>query len=158
VLPLATLERALDDALVRGLVSCPHLARRVEGCRRGQPGIAALRELLEIREGGRWTQSEFERRLFAVIDDAGLARPIPQFEVVLPDGRRIYLDFAWPELLLAVEADSYRHHASRRDWTRDHVRNNTVIALGWRILPVTWEQLTQASDELVALLLRALAA
>jgi very-short-patch-repair endonuclease len=77
---------------------------------------------------------------------------------VLLGGRRAYLDFAWPELRLAIEANSYRHHASRRDWSRDHVRNNAVIALGWRILPVTWDELTERPDDVVALLRRARAA
>jgi very-short-patch-repair endonuclease len=158
VLSAPRLEAALDDALVRGLVSSSYLARRIEGGRRGQAGVATLRMLLEVRQGGRWTQSEFERRLFAVLAAAGVPLPVPQFEVVLPGGRRIYLDFAWPELLLAIEANSYRHHASRRDWSRDHVRNNAAIALGWRILPVTWTELVESPDLLVALLRQARAA
>jgi very-short-patch-repair endonuclease len=47
------------------------------------------------------------------------------------------LDFAYPEERLAIEADSYRHHSSLTDWSRDRVRNNELVALGWRILPIT---------------------
>jgi very-short-patch-repair endonuclease len=160
VVPAPLLEAALDDALLRGLVNCSQLQRRLAHTpQQGRRGVRALAQLLAARSGApRWTQSEFERRLWALFDAAGIARPVPQFEVVLPDGRRAYLDFAWPEVRLGLEADSYRHHGSRQAWARDHRRNNLLIALGWRILPVTWDQLVEAPEELIALVLRALAA
>ncbi|HEV3497359.1 MAG TPA: DUF559 domain-containing protein, partial [Actinomycetes bacterium] len=106
----------------------------------------------------RWLQSQFERRLFALLRTAGVPLPVPQFEVLLPDGGSAFLDFAWPELRLGVEANSYRHHARRLDWSRDHTRNNLLTAVGWRILPVTWDDMVERPDELVDLLRRARAA
>ena len=160
VVPVAVLERALDDALVRGLVSGGQLQRRLDlSGRQGRSGAGALASLLAERSAApRWTQSEFERRLRRLVTSAGLPPPVPQFEVALPDGRRAFLDFAWPDLRLGIEADSYRHHASRGDWARDHVRNNGLISLGWRILAVTWDDMVQRPDGVVALLHRARAA
>ena len=66
------------------------------------------------------------------------------------------MDFAYPELLVGIEADSYRHHSSRTDWARDRTRNNLLVAIGWRILPVTWEDLVDRPAELVALIGRGL--
>ena len=154
------LERALDDALVRGLLSCAQLERRLNaGTRNGRPGVAALAALLSARSGvSRSAQSEFERRLLALIVAAGVEPPIPQFEITLPDGRRAFLDYAWPDVRLALEADSYRHHAGRMAWSRDHIRNRLVVSMGWRIVPVTWEDLVEAPDALVATLRRARAA
>jgi very-short-patch-repair endonuclease len=154
------LEGALDDALVRGLVSCSQLQRRVESAgRKGRPGVAALAELLAVRTGSsRWTQSEFERRLFARLAEAGIPAPVPQFEIVLPDGRRIYLDFAWSDIRLALEAQSYRYHAGRLAWSRDQRRTAIVTAMGWRVLPVTWSDLVDTPTELIATVLRARAA
>jgi very-short-patch-repair endonuclease len=159
VSPLS-LERALDDALVRGLVNCAQIERRLERAgSAGRPGTSALADLLRVRAGMlRWTQSEFERQLFALIDRAGLPRPIPQFEVRLPSGRRAFLDFAWPDVLVALEANSYRHHGGRLAWSKDNTRNNEVISLGWRVLPVTFEDLVTTPDQLVTLLTRARAA
>lgn len=156
----AVLESALDDALTRGLVSCDQVRRRLERAgQQGRAGAGTLAALLDARSGlQRWTQSEFERRLLALLGAAGLPLPVPQFEVRLPDGRRAFLDFAWPELRLALEADSYRHHAARQDWARDHVRNNLLIAVGWRILPVTWDDLVGRPADVVALCRRARAA
>ena len=160
VVSATTLERALDDALVRGLVSCAQLQRRLDAAgRKGRAGAAALGAMLATRSSGpRWTQSEFERRLFRLLRMAGVPLPVPQFEVVLPNGRRAFLDFAWPDVRLALEANSYRHHAGRLAWSRDNTRNRAVIAVGWRIVPVTWEDLVGAPDELVAMVLRARAA
>ena len=160
VVPPATLERALDAALVRGLVSCDQLQRRLDAAsHHGRNGVAALGALLRARSGAtRWTQSEFERRLFTLLRGTGLPLPVPQFEVTLPGGRRAFVDYAWPDIRVALEADSYRHHAGRLAWSRDHTRNRLVVSLGWRIVPVTWTDLVGAPDELVTTLRRACAA
>lgn len=160
VLTAPALERALDDALVGGILSCEQLERRLDlAGRQGRPGVAALSELLAIRSRSpRWTQSEFERRLLALVERAGLPLPIPQHEVRLPDGGRAFLDFAWPDVMLALEANSYRHHGGRLAWSRDNTRNNQVISLGWRVLPVTYQDLVTTPDDLISLLVRARAA
>jgi very-short-patch-repair endonuclease len=160
VVPEPRLEAALDHALVRGLVSCSQLERRLDAAgQQGRKGAATLGDLLASRRGGpRWTQSEFERRLLRLFQRAGLPLPVPQFEVRLPDGRRAFLDYAWPGVRLALEADSYRHHAGRLAWSRDHTRNTMLVSVGWRILPVTWEDLVKTPAELVALVRRAHAA
>lgn len=154
------LERALDDALVRGLVSCDQLQRRLDSAgRQGRRGVATLAELLAVRTGSpRWTQSEFERRLLALLAREGIATPVPQFEIVLPDGRRVYLDFAWADIRLALEAQSYRYHAGRLAWSRDQRRTAIVTAMGWRVLPVTWADLVDTPSELIATVRRARAA
>lgn len=160
VVPPPLLERALDDALLKGLVSCAQLQRRLDaGPRQGRNGTAALAALLAVRAGAaRWTQSEFERRLFALVAGAGLPLPVPQFEVVLPDGRRVYLDFAWPDTRVALEAQSYRYHAGRIAWSRDQTRLALLSSMGWRVVPVTWDDLVGSQQELVRTVERARAA
>ena len=71
-----------------------------------------------------------------------------QYEVALPSGRTARLDFAYPQRLVALEADSYRWHTGRASWARYLTRNRTLTAMGWRIIPVTWEDLTQNGDNL----------
>ncbi len=160
VVPEPRLEAALDDALMRGLVSCGQLERRLDALgHQGRKGTAVIGHMLAARRGRpRWTQSEFERHLFSLLRRAGVPLPVPQFEVVLPHGRRAFLDFAWPDLRLALEADSYRHHAGRLAWARDHTRNTVLVSIGWRIVPVTWEDLVATPEELVTLVRRAHAA
>lgn len=159
VLTAPAAEAALDDALGRGLVSCAQLRRQLDRTgRQGRAGAATLGALLAQRDGPRWTQSELERRLLRLVVAAGLPPPVPQYEVRLADGGRAFLDFAWPDRRIAVEGDSYRHHGGRLAWSRDHTRNAQVVAAGWRILPVTWDDLVSRPDALMALLRRVRAA
>ncbi|HEX2119505.1 MAG TPA: hypothetical protein VHF91_10000 [Acidimicrobiales bacterium] len=160
VLSGPALERALDEAVARGVLSYRQLERRLDAVgRQGRPGARALAELLRARSGEpRWTQSEFERRLLALVTGAGLPALVPQLEVPLPNGRRAFIDFAWPDLRVGLEADSYRHHSNRVDWSRHHIRNLLIVSLGWRLLPVTWEYMVERPEELIADLTRARAA
>ena len=148
----ATLAAAIDDLLSRRLVTVDYLHRRLDAAgRQGRRGAGTLADLLAERRDGRpRATSVFERRLLVELKSAGLPRPQTQFVVFLPDGRRAVLDYAFPDWLLALEADSYRHHSSRTDWGRDHVRNRCLTAIGWRILPVTWDDLAEPGEMLDA--------
>jgi len=158
VLAPAALEVALDDCLSRRLTSVAYLQRRIDTVgRQGRTGAGTLASLLEDRTGAQpRSQSEFERRLLAALKRGGLPVPQTQYEVALPGGRRAFLDFAYPEVKLGLEADSYRHHSSRIDWGRDHTRNRLLTAVGWRILPVTWDDLVSDSAGLLLVIARGL--
>ena len=65
----------------------------------------------------------------------------------LDDDSEIFLDFAYPDVKLAIEADSFVWHASLTDWQRDRARNNELVALGWSILPITWDLVIRSSAE-----------
>jgi very-short-patch-repair endonuclease len=117
-----------------------------------------MRLLNERSEVSRVAQSEFERKLFRTLRQQGLPAPDRQYPVELPSGRRAYLDFAYPAALLAIEADSYRHHSSLSDWSRDHTRNNELISMGWRVLPVTFHDLLHEPRLLAARVALALSA
>ena len=91
--------------------------------------------------------SEFEAHLFRGLRDAGLPLPVAQYRVLMDDGSEIFLDFAYPDVMLAIEADSYLWHASLADWQRDRARNNEIVALGWSILPLTYDLVVHHSAE-----------
>ncbi len=135
---------ALDTALARRLLTVDYLRRRLDALgRQGRKGAGDIAQLLA--DGPARAESTFERRLYRLLGEAGLPLPTPQYEVRLPDGRVVRLDWAWADHFLALEADSFRHHSSRRDWARDRTRNRELTASGWRILPATWEDLAPAS-------------
>lgn len=110
--------------------------------RRGRPGTAALRSgLAEIRLEDQWSRSGFERRFLRLCADAGLPRPRLNAWIEVPsDGFEV--DFSWPDARLVVEADSYEWHADRAAFERDRRRDQLLAAAGWRVLRVTWRQLT----------------
>lgn len=148
--PRATLEEALDDALRRGLVTLARLRWRLEQMgRMGRSGVADLRALIDVRTGRRVPQSVFETRLLRLLKVARLPMPETQHEI-RERGRLIaVVDFAYPDARLAIEADGYRWHAGRSRWRSDLTRRNAITTLGWRVIHVTWADLTEGREQLI---------
>ena len=87
--------------------------------------------------GRRPRQSDAERELLQALRDAGVLLPAIQVPIRLPRGALAYSDLCYVEQKLIVEVDSYLHHSSLGEWEEDHLRNQDLVALHWRILPVT---------------------
>jgi len=67
------------------------------------------------------------------------------------------IDFAWPELLVAVEAEGFEWHGSRARRKADKIRVAALERLGWRVLVVTWDDVTQRRAETLDRIAMALA-
>jgi very-short-patch-repair endonuclease len=144
VYPATKLGPMLDYVLARRLVTRAELEARATGRRHDD----VLRELLAERPAtARPMGSEFEACLFRGLREAGLPLPVPQYRVLMDDGIEVFLDFAYPDVKLAIEADSYLWHASLADWRRDRARNNELITLGWSILPLTYDLVVHTPAE-----------
>jgi len=159
VAPMDVVEEALDDALRRRLVTIARLRWRLaEAGGPGRPGTATIRALLEARLSSEAVpDSVFERRFFRALKDAGLPLPVAQFPVQI-NGRTIAVaDFAYPDHRLIIETDGYRYHSSRLSWERDRTRNNGLAVLGWRVVHVTWNELTRHPDRVTRAIREALA-
>ncbi|HMC08226.1 MAG TPA: type IV toxin-antitoxin system AbiEi family antitoxin domain-containing protein, partial [Actinomycetota bacterium] len=140
------LESILDHTLAGEVVDLDRVRRRLAALgTRGRKGAGSLLALLDERSGtSRPARSPFERLLWKALCDHGLPVPEREFPVRLPEGRMAYLDLAYPQALLAIEADSYLHHSTLTDWSRDRLRNNELLTLGWRVLPVTFVDLRRS--------------
>jgi hypothetical protein len=137
------LDLLLDEVLSRHLAVARYIRRRMATIAPRRHNAAVLRRLLDERPEGRAKgTNKFERLLFELLQAAGLPLPVPQFRVVLPSGRKIFFDYAYPNDLVALEGDSYQYHSSRRAWANDRTRNAEATAIGWRIIPATWDDLT----------------
>jgi very-short-patch-repair endonuclease len=137
VYPKAKVGRLLDYARAERLVT----RAEMEGRASGRKHDDVLRQLLDERPATpRPMGSEFEAGLFRVLREAGLPLPVSQYRILMSDGDEIFVDFAYPELLLILEADSYIWHVSVDAWRRDRERNNELVVMGWSILPITWVQ------------------
>ena len=137
------LELALDHALAERQVSLGYLRWRLEDLgTQGRMGAGVLGELVARRFGEPLpSRSPFERELQGLLGRANLPRAEREYAVALPGDRTARIDFAFPDARLALEADSYRHHSSPSDWSRDRARNGELVALGWRVLPVTYREM-----------------
>lgn len=154
----ALAEIALDDALRRGLTTLRRLARLLEAHGGpGRRGSGVLRSLLEARDpSAAPPESVLETRLARLLARSGLPRPVTQHEVRAGGRLVARVDFAWPEAMVAVEADGYRHHSGRRAWARDRTRRNALTGLGWRVLHVTWDDLRRRPEATLAEIRQAL--
>jgi very-short-patch-repair endonuclease len=144
IYPATKVGPMLDYALARRLVTRAQLEARATGRRHDD----VLRKLLAERPASaRPMGSEFEACLFRGLREAGLPLPVAQYRVLMLDGSEVFLDFAYPDLMLAIEADSFLWHASLADWQRDRARNNELVVLGWSILPLTYDLVVHAPAE-----------
>jgi very-short-patch-repair endonuclease len=144
------MEIALYDALRRGLVSLPRLkwtAKTAGG--KGRPGTKLFNELLSGAEGSNKTDSSLEDRFLRLVKKFRLPRPVPQFVVMDEDRFVARVDFAYPEKRLVIELVSYRWHSGRPAWRKDIRRQNRMSALGWTVLPFTYDDLVEDPEGVV---------
>lgn len=139
------LEAAVNAADKLDLID-PQSLRAELTARPGQPGVPALRRLLDARTF-RLTDSELERRFLRLVRSAGL--PLPQTGVRL---HGFTVDFLWPELGLVVETDGLRYHRTAAQQERDRRRDQVLVARGFTVLRFTHSQVAREPDEVVAAL------
>jgi very-short-patch-repair endonuclease len=145
------LARAVEQAevldLLRGDWLDPLLTRNPR-----HRGAKPLRAVTQAADAPAMTRSEAERRLVELVRAAGL--PAPEVN------RRLHgheVDFSWPAHRLVAEVDGYAFHSSRSSFERDRRRDAHLVANGFRVIRITWRQLTSEPEAVVALLARALA-
>lgn len=93
--------------------------------------------------------SPLETRLFQVFAGSSLPRPELQYTIHDEGLFVARVDFCYPEQRLVIEAESWKHHSGRNDWGRDVERRNRLLALGWQVFQVTWEDVTDFPDRTI---------
>jgi very-short-patch-repair endonuclease len=92
--------------------------------------------------GDRALESRLEVKLARLLRTSLLPTPERQFPV-----GRYRLDFAWPERRIGCECDGFEHHRARLAWKRDRRRLAAIEAAGWRVVQVTWADVTREPDQ-----------
>jgi hypothetical protein len=149
-------ERALDNCLSFGLVTVDSVAAVLDAVGgRGRAGSSLLARLLAERHDGYVPPaSELEARFLHLVRSAGLPEPVRQLDCGDGEGWVGRVDFAYPGVRVLIELDSRRHHSSRLDFESDRARDNRLVAGGWRLLRLTWHDVTRRPDDVVELLRR----
>ncbi len=137
-------ERALDEALARGLVTLATL-RRAADLNPRRPAVGLLLDLCDVRTTSTITRSEAEERLLSLVREAGL--PQPRVNARL---HGFTVDFHWPQAGLVVELDGYKWHVSRSAFDRDRRKDATMVAHGLEMLRLTWPDVTTRRLETAA--------
>lgn len=129
----AGIERMINEADKYNLADPPGIRRALDQ-RVGEPGVAALRRILD-RRTFRLTKEELERRFLPLAAKAGLPVPLTGQWV-----NGFEVDFYWPDLGLVVETDGLRYHRTPAEQARDRLRDQAHTAAGLTQLRFTHEQ------------------
>jgi very-short-patch-repair endonuclease len=150
------LAAAVEDAIHRGLTTPMSVSRRLDALGgKGRPGVARLREILDDRGSSAAAESRLEVKIWRTLRSAGM-RPVRQ-HLVRVDGRSYRIDCAFPRRRLGVEGIGDRFHRSPLQRRRDQQRLADLASLSWRIIPVTWHDITTVPQQMVDRVMRALA-
>ncbi len=139
VLSLQRVEELVEAALNQQLVTTTELATAYEAY--ASPGkrrtrhFAMLLDGLQSKDGV--YKSKLERRVLGWLAESGFPAPVAQQKIVA-GGVGYHLDFAYPAARVAIEADSFRWHASSASRDLDAARDLRLARIGWRVLRVTW--------------------
>jgi len=92
-----------------------------------------------------------EPRFARLLKGAGL--PMATFQHRLG---RYEIEFAYPDLMLAIEVDGYGPHASRRAFQHDRDRQNALVGLGWTVLRFTWADVVKRPEHVARVIREAI--
>lgn len=150
VLPERDLHRAIEEAQIQRKLDHSSLAEAVDRAA-GHHGARALRAAATATHEPALTRSEAERILMDVIRRADL--PIPRTNQRIG---RYEVDAVWHEQRLVVEVDGYAFHSTRHAFERDRRKQADLTAAGYRVNRITWRQLSEEREAVVARLATAL--
>jgi len=146
VLPVWNVERAVDEALRRKLVTLSTLrnvAEDLEG--RGRLRSTVTRDILEHRlPGYQPGDSAPEKRISDLLVRAGFPSPMMQHPVQI-GGKRYRIDLCYPDLRIAIEYDGWDFHRGRQTFDSDRARGNDLVLLGFQLLRFT----SKSSDQTI---------
>jgi very-short-patch-repair endonuclease len=145
------LERALDEALIKRLVSHAAIGAVLDAYPHRR-GAARLRALADPGRPTTQTRSGGEEALLALLRKADFPAP----EVNARVGNYT-ADFVWREQKVIVELDGYDYHRGRAAFERDHERDAEHQRMGYLVIRVTARQLAREPEAILVRIATALA-
>jgi len=149
---LPTLRRTVERSAVLKLLDLDALDRSIHFAK-GRRGLRGLRAVLaDWRTPNGKTQdvrSDFEALVLPRLVSMGLPRPSVNEKLRVGD-EILMVDFLWPEQRVVVETDGAATHQTPVAFQRDRHRDQLLIAAGYRVPRVTWDQIQTESDKVVA--------
>jgi very-short-patch-repair endonuclease len=155
VLEDETLEGALQSARRMGRVDIESLSARLATLSGpGRAGAGRLRAVLKRVHETPPAESMLEVKVARLLRRAGLPEPKAQLWIEI-EGRRFRVDYAWDAARVILECEGKAYH---HDFEADRARWSALASAGWRIVFVTWRDVTRNPDTVVQRVRDALAA
>jgi hypothetical protein len=137
----------LDAALRSGTCNRPDLWRSaIEQA--GRRGIVSVRDLIPLADDRAESPMESEARLAMI--DGGLPIPELQYEIIDGNGELRRVDFAWPDVRVAVEYDGMDWHSGPDAMKRDRRRQAALRDVDWVAMAIVFEDVRYRPWEFVA--------
>ena len=139
IIGLDRTESIIEQLLDEQRCTMPGLRRIAMQMRaQGRAGSAAFTEVLDRRPA--WAQpvdSDLELRLVKALVSRGVAQPVRQHPIMLPGGKLVHPDLAWPTQQIAVEVNHVTWHGRAEQSRYDAWRYRQLRLLGWQVEAVT---------------------
>lgn len=156
---LAKLRERVERAAVMKLLDLDELDATMARAR-GRRGMKFLRAIADDWRSEDGTvpdvRSVFEARVLPRLTALGLPRPLCN-EPVRVEGETLIVDFLWSDQRLVVETDGRETHETPVAYQRDRWRDQHLLASGYRVSRVTWQQIRGEFDAVVARIANSLA-
>jgi very-short-patch-repair endonuclease len=152
-LPLEIGSRVMADALRLRRTSVAAIELKIAALS-GHTGIDRARRALASTDPK--LESVLEGELLALLRRAGL-NPIAQYVVTAGGNFIARVDFALPNIRLAIEADGYDTHAQRPGFERDREKSALLQLAGWNLLSFTALQIRQQPERVIDTVLKRIA-
>lgn len=134
--PPAVVEDSLTAASVQGLVTGALLLAALDRAP-SRSGAPWLRTLIDDDRAHGYTRSRAERLMRGLLRDAGL--PLPHFNAKICGYE---VDGLWRSQSLIYEVDGRQFHSHPAAFETDRKRDQVLVAAGFRVVRITWRQLT----------------
>jgi len=142
-------EHMLNEAQILGLtdaISIPALLDRYPR----RPGTALVRQVFRRNATARGvTRKELEQRFRLLLATTDLPEPLRNAHIAVR-GRFFEVDCLWRAQRLVVELDGRAVHGTDLAFERDREKDRLLIAGGWRVTRITWLQLRDEGQAVVA--------
>ncbi|MBA3907820.1 MAG: DUF559 domain-containing protein [Pseudonocardiales bacterium] len=127
-------------AIADGMLAARYLTREgLVAAARASRGAGRAARIRVAEAADHRADNPFESVVRAIVIEAGVGGFVPQVEIRLPR-RVVRVDLADVDRRIVIEADSFEHHGSRQALVRDCGRYNDLVAAGWLVLRLPWEE------------------
>ena len=153
--PRLLVQRIVEEGIVARKLTVDELAentarRSASRC----PGWRPVSHILADLAGDPVPESELERRMVRVLEEARLHGVVRQASLPWREPGAGRVDFVFPEWNLIVEVDGRRWHTREQAFEEDRARDNAAAAAGWRVLRFTYRMVVDRPDECVEMIRR----
>jgi hypothetical protein len=115
----------------------------------GRRGIANVAAVLRERRPSGVARNELEQSFVRLVEAGGL--PLPRLNADLHvRGRFFEIDALWETQRLAVELDGRAVHGAVASFESDRKRDRLLLSEDWRTMRVTWRQLRDEPEAVLA--------